>query len=1372
MTASKEQVNPDQKDMEPLGEPPSSDVGTDSTCIKEKLDNLIEGYLKSTDVKFSEKHSTSNEMVNKQGILFDQSVLKTVQKKAENNNSEIVTNGTKENNETDSKKNGSDSSLEKSIPSKSKAVETASNISSFESMIERALNDSMKNMDESNGKTRILEMCGEDIDTKKTSDLNGRRSEIMTDRVSDNMSLSKKNVMFLKDHIERVLEKNFPSIGNKKEDSNDESKLSGKPKPRPSPSVPQGLTLEEHMQKLIDEHLSKENLSSERDSSAQPKSSTSAQGSDDLKKNVITTSSGYDSVDSVNYKSVIAVSKPQDILQSQSTSMPKCHSVETVVDRIIKKAVNDSFPSQKLQAYPKDQKWKTLRDEIYSECDSGVSRKCVDYNGSVYVNPMKPQDKKPQSQWNMLNSGSLMRSNMNHTSISEPHYFYPPCVKPNSNHPAAHKQDPRFDNKEESQSCFLGYPIKGSEKSGRPKSGSDVIQRTRVDIGSRSSVGPRPMHDMHMMPHMNSHYPPSDKSKYTHSTSVRYPGKSMEDLQSGIPSAMGPGPSPTQRFCNQNSQFRMPQLYPNNPPIPSPREYFNNPTSTKDHLLVPAANMYPGNRNHISKSPVLSHSSPNHHPPTSPKIPRQPSPSVYQPSKPDVKQSWQRQDQSPASQSHPRKRETPGLDLSVKQTSHMGNEDLPLDLTCKKPRVSPSHPQVGTVYSSGMVYPSQMEMQQDVSKSIHISQLQNSMDKFCQQASTDMSPGRVPPSVKGHEHFVPSLMMNHPHWSNAPHTGSKQGFPPNMPNPSSERSEVVRPHPIHQQHLPRMPIRPPITSSHHLPQESPESPSDSNSVGIKRSGSVSRHEPIQNIIGNHSPNDILYLICRLCNQTYGSPYGFRKHFRNQHGFEPRAEHTVVQTISGTKAMQAPAVGPHFEMQGMNQMGVPPHLSPNPKSQSPREYISHNNSPNNFERPPPGAINLRPSSGNFSYSHSNHENRRPASIPSSIAPICDSNVSDPQRPSLKADEKPEQQKNPKYLECHECGQTFQLNDFGSYKRHCRTHGNPRMDPFISGINDSSVPGNSSDDPHLANDRCVTKGGENLIEAYSCKYCRFTSKLSGILEEHILQQHPEKQKKFICILCNGKFHLYDQFKLHMEKIHCLSAPSYTQFKCPETSIEKEGKIFIKEEIPNVETKSTIPSDLNKSYKAIPSSQITKMSADDAVTSASPDSSCDPITSSQADSQTAGTITTSHNSTTEVKQGQQSQPGIVSRQTSCDSESDKSVDYTEMKYLHKKFKRKAFSSEKGESPDVKKLKTSSSVDSPCSNSCTSLDSDSNSVQTTEDNEGQPADEGQKLLNKGKPENISGEELTQSEARHHLPFVWERITRSQVGKTVKPAK
>ncbi|XP_062566316.1 uncharacterized protein LOC134228653 [Saccostrea cucullata] len=1359
MTTSKEQVSPEQKNMEPSGEPPNSEVGTESSaCIKEKLDNLIEGYLKSTDAKYSDKQA-SEDTYNKKGILFDQNVLKTVQKKVDNNNKEIVTNGTKEST-SETIKNGSECSQDKSTPSKTEAEETSSNAASFESMIERALNDSMKNTEETYEKTRILEMCEEDHKAHPNSDSDFRKSD--NDKISDDMSLSKKNVMFLKDHIERVLEKNFPSVGSKKEDTNEEGKLPVKPKPKqPLPAITPGLTLEQHMQKLIDEHLSKENLSTESELPTRPKSSNSLQG--DLKKSV-TTSSVYESVDSSKHQTVNAVSKPQPALQSQS----KCHSVETVVDRIIKKAVNDSFPPQKPQHHPKEQRWKNLRDEIYSECDLDPPKKRTEYDAGsfpnhVEENRIRNQDIKYPHQQKVLIAGKgNNHMDMFHTP-PQSQYFYPPYVKPNLHHPVAYKQDHKFDNKHESQSKYLGYPVKGCEKSGRPVSGSDGFQRTRVDMGPRSSMGPHHMHDVHMMPHMNSHYPPSDKSKYPHPSMVRYPAKPMEDLQSGIPSAMAPGPSPPQRYCHQNSQFRMPQLYPNNPPIPSPREYFNSPTSTKDHLLVPA-NMYANNRNTVSKSPVMSRSSPNHHPPSSPRSPRQPSPSVYQQTKPEVKQGWQRQDLSPVSPNHSRKRDASGLDLSVKQTSQSGNEDQPLDLTCKRPRASPS-----SHFNPGYpLYPAQMEKQHDISKSIHISQLQNSMDKFCQQASTDMPAGRVPPPVKGHEHFPPSVMMNHPHWPNVPHPGGKQNIPPVVPNPGPERPEVVRPHPIHQQHLPRMPIRPPMP--HHLPQEAPESPTDSNSSGIKRSGSVSRHEPIQNIIGNHSPSDILYLICRLCNQTYGSPYGFRKHFRNQHGFEPRSEHTIVQTISGTKALQAPPIGPHFEMHGMNQMGIPSHPSPNPKCQSPREYSSHSHSPNNYERPP-SAMTLRQSAGSVGYPPSNHENRRPESVPSIT--VNESAATDPQRPNIKPEEKLEQQqKSPKYLECHECGQTFQLNDFGSYKRHCRTHGNPRMDPFVGGINDSSVPLHPADD--FKTSKTLTKEGETLIEVYVCKYCTFTSKLSAPLEDHISQQHPEKQRKLICILCNGKFHLYEQFKIHMEKMHNLTAPSYSQFKCPETSIEKDEKIFIKQKSEGVtEAESlNIPSDLNKSYKAIPASQVTKMSADNAITSASPDSSCDPISSSQADSQTKGLVTTSLNSTTEVKSGHKSQPDVVSRQVSCDSESDKSMDYTEMKYLHKKFKRKAFSSEKSESPESKKVKTSSGVDSPCSNSCASLDSDSNSVQMKEDSEGSGTDVCQKSLSKGKLDSTSAAESTQSEARHHLPFVWDRITRSQVGKTVKPAK
>lgn len=1372
MITPTEEDSPDHIKMNPSGAPPSSKVATDSSCIKEKLDTLIEGYLKSPDMNKGESQSSSDGN-NKQGFLIDQSLLKTVQNKVENNN-EIVTNGTRESEKSGTPK--SDSSHGNSSPPKTEEIQTkagssadgaVSNVASFETMIERALKDSMTNVEDTSEKTRILEMCEEEHKAQKNSE----KGESVSDKASDDMSLSKKNVMFLKDHIERVLEKNFPNVGSKKEDTNEDSKTSVKTKSKPPVALTPGLTLEQHMQKLIDEHLSKDSASS--DSPPLSKLVNSSQSLGDVKKNTVTTSSGgYDSTESSKNKVLNAVSKaPQTNSQSPTPTKSKCHSVETVVDRIIKKAVNDSFPPQKSQTYPKDQKWKSLQEEMYSECEPEQPRKCdsVGYSNSVEeirTDRMKNQEMKHSYQQKVLNSGKGNNHVEMYHAASQPPYFYPPYLKPNSQYPTPYKQNTKYDNKLEPYSNYLGYPLKNGEKIGRPVSNSESPQRNRMDMSSHPS--PHHMHDMHMMPQ----YPQMDKSKYPHPTPMRYPSKPMEDLSQGsIPSAMAPGPLPAQRYCHPNSHFRMPQLYPNNPPIPSPREYFSNSTNTKDHLLVP------GNRNSISKSPVLPNSSPNHLPPSSPRSPRQASPSVYQPVKPEAKQVWQRQDLSPSSQSNSRKREASGLDLSVKQPSPSGNEEQPLDLTCKKPKASPSHP--NPAYSSGVAYPPQMDKQHDISKSIHISQLQNSMDKFCQPATpgVDISMNRMPPNMKVHEHYPPSLMANHPQWSNVSRSGSKNNNPPMMPNPGQERLEVVRPHPVHQQHLPRMPIRPPIPSPHHhLPQEAPESPSDATSSGIKRSASVSRHEPIQNIIGNHSPNDILYLICRLCNQTYGSPYGFRKHFRNQHGFEPRSEHTIVQTISGTKALQSPAIGPHFEMQGMNQMVVPSHLSPNPKSRSPREYnISHSSSSNSYERPP-SAMSIRHGVGNYGYSPTGNEIRRPESMPNTIpqvAPASESSAPDPQR-LLKPEEKSEQHTSPKYLECHECGQTFQLNDFGSYKRHCRTHGNPRLDPFTGGITDNSVPLHPSEEQYktLSNGKSSCKDGEVMIEVYVCKYCTYTSKVSNILEEHISRQHPDKPKKLICILCNGKFHLYDQFKIHMEKMHNLTAPSYSQFKCPETSIEKEGKIFVKQgKDGRIDPESAnIPSDLDKSYKAIPTSQIMKMSADNAVTSASPDSSCDPIASSQADSQTTASVTTSQSSPSEVKSStQQSQPPVVSRRTSCDSESDKSVDCSEMKYLHKKFKRKAFSSEKNESNDVKKVKLSSSVDSPCSNSCTSLESDSNSVQMAEDSENQRTD---KSLNKGKIDSGSGEELNQSEARHHLPYVWDRITRSQVGKTVKPAK
>lgn len=111
---------------------------------------------------------------------------------------------------------------------------------SFEIMIERVLKDFMTNVEDNSEKIRILEMCEEEYKVLKNSE----KGESVSDKVSDDMSLFKKNVMFLKDYIERVLEKNFFNVGSKKEDINEDLKILVKIKFKFSVVFIFGLTLE------------------------------------------------------------------------------------------------------------------------------------------------------------------------------------------------------------------------------------------------------------------------------------------------------------------------------------------------------------------------------------------------------------------------------------------------------------------------------------------------------------------------------------------------------------------------------------------------------------------------------------------------------------------------------------------------------------------------------------------------------------------------------------------------------------------------------------------------------------------------------------------------------------------------------------------------------------------------------------------------------------------------------------------------------------------------------------------------------------------------------------------------------------------------
>ncbi|XP_013066234.2 uncharacterized protein LOC106054768 [Biomphalaria glabrata] len=534
-----------------------------------------------------------------------------------------------------------------------------------------------------------------------------------------------------------------------------------------------------------------------------------------------------------------------------------------------------------------------------------------------------------------------------------------------------------------------------------------------------------------------------------------------------------------------------------------------------------------------------------------------------------------------------------------------------------------------------------------------------------------------------------------------------------------------------------------------VPSSGQRSPSPDESEA-QRMG-VSKHEPIQNIIGSHPPSDILYLICRLCRQTYGSPYGFRKHFRNQHGFEPKAEHTIVQTISATKTAMANSV------ESLPQSPV----------------IEYNSAYEDGKRD----FTVQP--------------RDIAGQPNFVG-----------LEDIKSD-------YTKYLECPECQQLFRLNDFGSYKRHCRQHSLHRMSgPFA---------------------------------CHECQKC--------FSEPSLLQEHLETHSTFttsVCGICQNYFSSPAYLAEHIKAAHQLVYPGDRPDKASSLS---DGNKRIKEELsPQPEALQSAPEiselgssqgratanhlPLTKRHKQFSPAnyaqmftvhtpkglEIEKLPADGVVTTASPDSSYDDCQPGSAGAQVDTPAGESESARLVTGQGvkapgltKTSSSDILRSQSKDDTESNSSDCSANLEsqsaegvqtnssedidkfYKHKKYSRyrKRSSPTNLPEPDKKIAKieensstkepgasitSSASVTSTFNSGVTLQDCESSCQQSEDSNSSScfksPCDDVKKQTGasadkaKSKVEDAA---KTGSEDAG-TKFKWDRLTRSQAGKAFQP--
>ncbi|XP_076456173.1 uncharacterized protein LOC143290534 [Babylonia areolata] len=565
----------------------------------------------------------------------------------------------------------------------------------------------------------------------------------------------------------------------------------------------------------------------------------------------------------------------------------------------------------------------------------------------------------------------------------------------------------------------------------------------------------------------------------------------------------------------------------------------------------------------------------------------------------------------------------------------------------------------------------------------------------------------------------------------------------------------------------------------------------------QRGNSVSKHEPIHSILGNNNPHDILYLICRLCRQTYGSPYGFRKHFRNQHGFEPKAEHALVQTISATKNARQIS-GPSGEVTPMPEPESPSqdsHIRPSRTSsvEGAAYPPSHPSSPRpdmvrSMVTASPGSASCESMSDAHSaegISTAEHRHRNSFSRTS-----MDSKGRSPSGGSVG-----EEREDTKCLECPECGLTFQLNDFGSYKRHCRQHS------------------------HM---KGVGREGGSRQGVYSCTDCPCSYAESHLLQEHV-QRHHTTVTPVTCPVCRTSFSSSADYQDHMRTVHNSSSHEATSSSSPVTVSDRakvssassncdisSSSTAVKREAPSTSLTNSASS-FNLTVTTPSDLEICRLPADPIVTSASPDSSSDnkkaqdntadgkkvqdssPVSSSEqvkmdlgktesssVDSPKSGSSDGTDTARTTVEgkdsvkidmdnkqlnsEGSNRKCNPVSVGGSSNSSQDADDNMDLFMYKHKKF-------------SAHRKRSSSSVSETSASEAKQACVDVNSAKLEKTQQSVVSSATEKVQTKGqdtKSKTVTEEAKqkttpSRTEARHPLPFVWDRVTRSQAGKNAR---
>ena len=430
-------------------------------------------------------------------------------------------------------------------------------------------------------------------------------------------------------------------------------------------------------------------------------------------------------------------------------------------------------------------------------------------------------------------------------------------------------------------------------------------------------------------------------------------------------------------------------------------------------------------------------------------------------------------------------------------------EDTPLDLTVRRPTHDLIEPRshFGPQERPG-------PQTENSGFSAHIKSLENSMQKRMQTIEhvqhCQIQTNRQPPPLGGLGHhsvgtqrlpYVPSQSTLPPRLTQHPprHTPptSHSQSPSTRPPISQETQSAVK----HMLSYPPVEKTLSVTHSRTSTTTAPFTNTE-NKRGISR-GQIRMNATTQ-LLGNHPPDDILYLKCNVCNSTYGSLHSFRKHFYKVHGFGPTNEHVTVRSISATRGSASKTE------KALDEIEKPVHaeqiqgrfLSP-PSSDVLTSSRSPAASPDEFH-------------GDQPYDMVHMQVQRPCTmgeLEHKMAPLSDhvspqSSVGDKSNsPSHKPTDVSQSM-----MRCLQCGQDFPTRDWGVFRRHVRAHEQPQL---------------------------------------KCSLCRQTFTSARDLQEHNKTYHQDQM--WVCRFCGVGFTHPGALGKHMKMVHESELPQDEEYKC---------------------------------------------------------------------------------------------------------------------------------------------------------------------------------------------------------------------------------